>query len=251
MRHLFGGPARTATRAGIRPAIALAAVCAAVRWLGASSRADARTTLDVAVPSHGASVFFAPPEEDAGAKPPLRIAFLHGMCSDAQASCEAVRDLAGTRGALVCPTGNGVCGGWADWKGEGEEKAAHVDASLDAAWGKLGVKARGDEVLIGFSRGAFVARDVAYARPGRFKVLVLIGAATIPDAKLLLQNGIHRVVLASGDYDPARRTMERAARELGAAGLPTKYVHLGPFGHALPRDLDRTLGPTLDWALAD
>ncbi len=252
MRLLFGGPHRTATRAGIRAVFARAAIIVAgaifaLTWIGASARA--RTTLDVVAPPHGASVYVAPAEADPAAAP-HRFAFLHGMCSDAHASCEAVRDLVEPRGALACPTGNGACGAWADWKGEGEEKAAHVDASLDAGWAHLGDEAEGDQVLIGFSRGAFVARDIAYARPGRYAVLVLIGAATIPDADLLKSSGIRKVVLASGDFDPARRTMEKAARELSAAGLPAKYVHLGPFGHALPRDLARTLGGALDWALA-
>ena len=253
MRHLFGGPQRTTTRAVIRAAFARAALTAvaalfALTWLAASARA--RSPLDVVAPPHGASVYVAPADAD-GAAAPNRFAFLHGMCSDAHASCEAVRDLVEPRGALACPTGNGACGGWADWKGEGEEKAAHVDASLDAGWAHLGEKAEGDQVLIGFSRGAFVARDIAYARPGRYAALVLVGAATIPDAERLKSNGIRKVLLASGDFDPARRTMEKAARELSAAGLPARYVHLGPFGHALPRDLARTLGGALDWALAE
>lgn len=247
MRHFFGGPSRAATKAVIRASVVFAAALLSSTWLGSSARA--RTTLDVAVPPHGANVYVAPAEADPAATP-HRFAFLHGMCSDARASCEAVRDLVEPHGALACPTGNGACGGWADWKGEGEEKAAHVDASLDAAWARLGEKAAGDEVLIGFSRGAFVARDIAYAR-GRYKVLVLIGAATIPDAALLRAHGIRKVVLASGDFDPARRTMEKAARELAASGLPAKYVHLGPFGHALPRDLARSLGGALDWALVE
>ncbi len=251
MRLLFGGPPRTATRAGIRASVVIAAAIAAVTWLGGAHRAGARTTLEVVTPAHGASVFVAAPDQGADASSPHRFAFLHGMCSDAHDSCEAVRDLVEPRGALACPTGNGACGGWADWKGEGDEKASHVDASLDAAWAHLGTRAKGEEVLIGFSRGAFVARDIAYARPGRYKVLVLIGAATIPDAQLLKTNGIRKVVMASGDFDPARRTMEKAARELSAAGLPARYVHLGPVGHALPRDVSRSLGPAMDWALED
>jgi predicted esterase len=251
VRLLFGGPTRTATRAGIRLSLALSFIAAAVGFLGSSSRAGARATLDVVAPSHGANVYVAPPDPDVDPDATHRFAFLHGMCSDAHASCEAMRGLIEPRGALACPTGNGACGGWADWKGQGEDKATHVDAALDAAWKHLGPTARGDEVLIGFSRGAFVARDIAFARPGRYRALVLIGAAAIPEASILKNSGIRRVVLASGDFDPARRTMEKAARELSAAGLPARYVHLGPVGHALPRDLSRPLGPAIDWALEE
>jgi predicted esterase len=101
--------------------------------------------------------------------------------------------------------------------------------------------------LIGFSRGAFVARDIAYARPGRWKALIFIGASFIPDAARLKASGIRRVVMAAGDYDGARPTMQRAAALLHASGLPARYISLGPIAHALPRDLERILREALGW----
>lgn len=210
--------------------------------------ASARTVLEPVVPRHGAPVWITPATSD---RSRARIAFLHGMCMDVRATCERVRTLVEPHGVLACPTGNASCGGGADWIGSGDDKALHLDASLEAAWVHAGAPAGGGDVLVGFSRGAFVARDVAYARPGRYRALVLIGAAMVPDAARLASSGIERVVLASGDFDPARRTMERAAGELSSGGLPARFVRLGPVGHALPRDVDRLLGAHLAWAASE
>ena len=177
---------------------------------------------------------------------------LHGMCSDPVATCEIGRGAATAVGWFVCPTGNASCGDAADWAGSGETKAAFLDpslAALDQAYGPF--VARQGNVLIGFSRGAFVARDVAYARPNRWVGLVLLGAATIPDANRLKANGIRRVVLGAGEYDGSRTTMIKAAAVLSRAGLPARFVSLGPIYHALPSDLDRILADALAWVRAE
>jgi predicted esterase len=150
----------------------------------------------------------------------------------------------------VCPAGNARCGAYDDWKGTGEEKAVVIDeaiAAVDRAFGPSLVTHDGGDVLIGFSRGAFVARDVAYARRGRFRGLVLLGASMTPDAARLKAAGVRRVVMAAGDYDGARPTMQRAARALDEAGLPTRYVSLGRIGHQLPHDLGDILRGAIAW----
>jgi predicted esterase len=181
---------------------------------------------------------------------PVPVVFmLHGMCGQPSWSCDAV-GAAGRDGSwLVCPSGNVRCGNRYDWKGDGERKAAYLDRAaetLRAAHPSL-VAPAGEDVLVGFSRGAFVARDVAYARPGRYKGLVLIGAALTPDPKRLLDSGIRRVVLASGDFDGARPTMIRAAAKLKRGGVETRFVSTGRIWHQLPRDLDAILAPHIAW----
>jgi predicted esterase len=181
------------------------------------------------------------------------VTMLHGMCSEPAATCELGRTAATAVGWFVCPTGNASCGDAADWTGRGETKAAFLDqslAALDQAYGPFVARGSGD-VLIGFSRGAFVARDVAYVRPNRWVGLVLLGAAMVPDAARLKASGIRRVVLGAGDFDGARPTMLKAAAVLSRAGLPTRFVSLGPIYHALPRDLDRILADALEWVRSD
>jgi predicted esterase len=196
----------------------------------------------------GAPVHVFPPLDRSIPRAPL-VVMLHGMCSDPLATCDFWSP-AGREGSwLVCPAGNGACGGRPDWSGSGEEKARAIDAGIDAVterWGSHVDHGAGD-VLIGFSRGAFVARDVVYARPGRYRGLILVGAAMVPDAERFKSAGIRRVVLASGDYDGARPMMQKAARTLGASGLDARYVSLGPIGHALPKDFETVIRNALRW----
>jgi predicted esterase len=183
------------------------------------------------------------------------ITFLHGACMSSTETCSRLDDVTEDGAWLVCPAGNASCGGDAsDWSGDGEEKAAFLDAAVGEARGAIDLPrasaARGD-VLVGFSRGAFVARDVAYARRGQYRGLVLIGAATVPDAERLRESGIRRVVLSSGDYDGSRSTMVLALAKLCSEGIPTRWVSLGAVWHALPADSPKRLRDALRWVRED
>jgi predicted esterase len=196
----------------------------------------------------GGRYFVYPPLEPTAARASL-ILMLHGMCSDALATCD-FWSRAGREGSfLLCPEGNGRCGDRPDWQGTGEDKAYFLDGVIAAARAAYGphLAAPGRDILIGFSRGAFVARDVAYARPGRYRGLILIGAALRPDPERLRASGIRRVVLAAGDYDGARPTMQLAAAELDAAGLTSLYVSTGKIWHQLPADLEQILRAAIRW----
>lgn len=184
---------------------------------------------------------------DSASSPALT--FLHGMCMNAEATCHRLDGAAGALGLIVCPHGNAQCGGASDWKGDGAEKAAFLDeafSDVERAFGS-GVSPRNKGVIVGFSRGAFVARDVIYERPGYFRGAILVGAALSPDAERFRKAGIERVVLAAGDFDGARPTMEKAAVRLTALGIPTKFVRLGPIPHALPKDFDRIVTEAVQW----
>lgn len=175
------------------------------------------------------------------------LTMLHGMGMSPSWTCERVTGVRALGFELFCPTGNVDYGdGTADWAGKGEEKARHLDRAFDAA--TIDPSAEGGDVLMGFSRGAFVARDVAYARKDRWRGLVLIGAALIPDAELLRASGVRRVVLASGDHDGAKKTMVAARAKLCAAGMPARFVSLGPVWHALPPDSIARMKEALAWA---
>lgn len=201
-------------------------------------RTDAGTEIIIYPPSGGLADRRAPV-----------VMMLHGMCGDPLSICEFWNQ-AGREGSfLVCPGGNVACGGARDWSGSGEVKAAAIDESLavvDKAYGTFIDHSKGD-ILIGYSRGAFAARDVVYARPGRFRGLILLGALMRPDAARLKASGIRRVVFAAGEWDMARPAMQRAAAALSGAGLPSRYVSLGKIGHALPDNLETILRDALRW----
>lgn len=239
-----------------------AVVGAALAWLGARDVPAAAAAAAEPVSASAPVTAYTPIREAAGSSPSARppapvpapaaeprppvLTMLHGMGSSPSRTCDRVasaRDLGLT---VVCPTGNVDYGdGTSDWTGEGEEKASHIDRALT---GDLAPNAERGDILMGFSRGAFVARDVAYARSNRWRGLVLIGAALTPDADKLRANGIRRVVLASGDFDGAKRTMVAARAKLCAAGMPARFVSLGPVWHALPEDTIARMKDALAWA---
>jgi predicted esterase len=234
--------------------LAAAATVLGVVWLTAptapAAAAGAVTTLQPEDVSHAGRATPAHPAREAEAQParPPRgpvLTMLHGMGSSPSGTCARVRGAEALGLTVVCPTGNVDYGdGTADWTGEPEEKAAHLDRALA---GEIEPSAERGDVLMGFSRGAFVARDVAYARPNRWRGLVLIGAALTPDAEKLRASGIRRVVLASGDHDGAKRTMVAARAKLCAAGIPARFVSLGPVWHALPEDSITRMQEALLW----
>lgn len=198
------------------------------------------------------AVVVVPPRSGARAGSPM-MTVLHGACSDVAWTCEQTAGAATADLLVSCPTGNASCDGGADWSGDGETKASwldRVDASTRALL-DLETAAPATDVLVGFSRGAFVARDVAYARPGRYRGLVLIGAALSPEPALLRANGIRRVVLAAGDHDGAAPTMRAARDKLIRGGVEARFVSLGPVYHTLPDDTSSRLAESLRWVTAE
>jgi len=59
---------------------------------------------------------------------------------------------------------------------------------------------------------------------------------------------VRRVVLAAGDKDAAAGLHERPSpSRTDAAGLPTRFVSLGPGGHELPSDTDARMCDAVAW----
>jgi hypothetical protein len=209
------------------------------------ARPSERQTLNV---ESGRAVEVYPPLDPAEGAAPL-VVFLHATCMEPIDVCDFWSG-AGRHGRwLVCPAGPGTCYGAPDWSGTPQVKVDALGAALarvDAAYGAWVDHDRGD-VLIGYSRGAFAARDILYERQGRFSALILISAAVSPDPARLRAAGIRRAVMATGDLDVSRPTMVRAARTLAAAGIPSKFVSLGKIGHWLPEDLEPILREAIAW----
>lgn len=192
------------------------------------------------------------PPLDAGRELAPVLVVLHGMCMEPRDVCDFWP--APVRGAswVVCPRGNAVCGGAPDWGGPIPTRVDAAKRSLAAARADGG--ARMDEsrrVLVGYSRGAYLARDLLYEGSERFVGAVFLGAAVRPDPSRLRAAGVVRVVLAAGDHDGARGTMVAAAERLRAGGVAARFVSLGPMGHGLPHDLAARLAEPLAWAAGE
>jgi predicted esterase len=200
----------------------------------------------IAVPENNPIEIYPPGAPSLAA--PLTVV-LHGRDMDPVDMCEAWSDQGRARSWLVCPAGNGSEREDFDWTGPTEDRVAALDtqlAAVDALYGPL-VDHAGGDVLVGFSRGGFLARDLVYARPGHFRGLILLGAAVRLDAERLRAAGVRRVLLAAGDWDDARSTMVLTAARLAARGIAARFVGLGAIGHVLPADLGRVMKDALSW----
>jgi predicted esterase len=203
----------------------------------------------IGVPEHNPLEIYPPSAPGLGG--PLILA-LHGKGQDPIDLCEGFGAEGGPEAWLVCPAGNTdgtEPGEDFDWGGSIEDRLAALDAQLAAVetvYGPLVDHEAGD-VVVGFSRGAFLARDLVYARPGRFRGMVLLGAALSFDVDRLRAAGVKRVLLAAGEKDDAFRSMEHAASFLTARGIPARFVGLGPIYHKLPADLGRVMRDALRW----
>jgi predicted esterase len=197
-----------------------------------------------------------PPTSAEGPRP--AVVMLHATCMQPAPLCDAFGQAGRDVGWLVCPAGNSTCYGEPDWHGTGAVKASFLARALEQVDARVGpLVSRQPGVLIGWSRGAFAARDILDAAiasdpPGplarRFSGLVLIAASVGLDPRHLRAAGIKRVVLAVGDHDGARSSMTSSAAALRRAGLETRYVSLGKIGHQWPGDFEARMSEPIGWA---
>jgi predicted esterase len=181
------------------------------------------------------------------------IVYLHGMWASPEDSCGAFEHAATPFGFLVCPRGNAPLGEGKMWSGTYATVAPNLHAALDGAAalapGKLDRSAGG--TMMGYSNGAYFAAEVAQSEPGKWPGLVLLSMHLDLDAARLRSAGIRRIVMAAGDKDGARDSMKALASRLDAAGLPTRFVSLGPVGHELPLpappDMDARMCDAIAW----
>lgn len=170
-----------------------------------------------------------------------RLLVLHGACMTPESTFTRLDSGLPEDLDRRAPEGNARCAdGSADWVGSGSEKAAALEDHLTLA-------SRHDNVIVGFSRGAFVARDVALARPARFSGLVFIGATMKLDVGALRAAGVRRVVLASGELDSAYASMRRNRDALERGGIEARFVSLGRVYHTLPSDAGERLRGAIAW----
>lgn len=207
---------------------------------------------DALAPREGTALELSPAPSPQEPAPVRQARILHGACSDANWTCDRLRGALPDGLVAACAEGNAACeDGGVDWIGTGPEKADHLDAFFADTAINEPAMAEQDNVLVGFSRGAFVARDVALARPGRYSAIVLIGASIALDPNVLKAAGIRRVVLACGDLDSAAKSMQSNHTKLAAAGIETRFVSLGRVYHTLPEDTAQRLRAALTWASAE
>ena len=196
---------------------------------GASRTAPPADSASRVVPLVASSppVFGAPPGSPDDAR--ATFVYLHGVCGLTTNGCGHFE---GAPGWLVCPQANRVCAnGGSSWGGSLEDEAALVDRAVEAARARWPESARAPVVLVGFSQGAYVAMEVARARPGAYAGLLLIGADTEHAIDRLRASRVPRVALACGAYDGMFGGMQGTPKALARAGVSARFESLGLVGH--------------------
>ncbi len=179
------------------------------------------------------------------------IVFLHGMWATPEDSCNPFARAGAPFGFVVCPRGNaplGDAGNLTLWSGSAADAGRQVHAALAAAEALApGTLAPRGGTLLGFSNGAYFAAEVACAEPGTWSGLVLMSMKLDLDPARLSRAGVARVVLAAGDRDEARASMQSLAARLADGGVKTRFMSLGDVGHAFPPDMAHRMCDALAW----
>ncbi|HEX3769774.1 MAG TPA: hypothetical protein VHV30_02860 [Polyangiaceae bacterium] len=193
---------------------------------------------------------YAPRGEAAGQRPVT--VMLHGLCGHPESACGPFVDASTAHGWLVCPRGEDPCGGGSRWR----LQAAQDGRLVDEAVGELAreedgrVDASAPRVIVGFSLGGIAAVRIAESGVDRYAGLVVVASQVHPSAERLKQAGVRRVVLAAGDYDITSAPLQEDAAALNRAGLATRFVSLGKFGHGYPADMEERMREPMAWVEA-
>jgi predicted esterase len=192
--------------------------------------------------------FVYPPRGESESPRPVTV-MLHGMCGHPQSACAPFVDVSTSRGWLVCPRGEDVCGGGTRWRLNGPDDGRLVEGSVRAlVRGHEGeVDAGAPRLIVGFSLGGIAAVQIAQATTNQYAGLVVIASQVHPDAELLKKAGVRRVVLAAGDLDMTSAPLQEDARSLAAHGVATRFVSLGHFGHGYPPDMEQRMREPMVW----
>jgi predicted esterase len=197
----------------------------------------------------GKAFVYPPQLREASEAPRPVTVMLHGMCGHPQSACAPFVDVSTSRGWLVCPRGEDVCGGGTRWRLNGPDDGRLVEGSVRALVRAHDgeVDASAPRVLVGFSLGGIAAVQIAQASTNQYGGLVVVASQVHPDAALLKKAGVKRVVLAAGDFDMTSAPLQEDARRLAANGVATRFVSLGRFGHGYPPDMEQRMHEPMVW----
>ena len=173
---------------------------------------------------------------------------LHGMCGEPQNACSHFAPQVTADEHLICPRASRRCdGGGSTWPQTGfEQKIERAVLRAEAALGQVVDESHG-RTLIGYSLGAYRALELAQHGAGKYPRVMLIGARIVANQKLLQENGVERMLLSAGAWDMMHDPMRRETERLVRRGFTTRFLGLGPVGHAFTPSLQEYLSEALRW----
>jgi len=176
---------------------------------------------------------------------------LHGMCGEPANVCRLFAEQVTAEEHLICPRASRRCdGGGSSWPARGFEP--QIEAAVRRAEAALGAsvdETRG-RTLIGYSLGAFRALELAEHSAGKYPRVMLIGGRILPHQKLLRESGVERLLLSAGTWDMTHDHMRRESERLLRSGFTSRFLGLGPAGHAFTPSFAQYLPEALRWLRA-
>ncbi len=184
--------------------------------------------------------YYAPTSK--GLKPVIM--YLHGRGGHPKEDCKKWARVARDFGWIVCPQGPEDRGGGARSWSNNAEAARQI---LDSAVAGLRAKHKGrvqtrNNILIGFSEGAFVAQQVGLKDSQKWSRWLILAASDrywMGDTKKDLEESrqkLRRVYLLTGENDGVAQNTSRAGDMLRSAKVPVRVKIVKGMGHEVPSD---------------
>jgi predicted esterase len=187
------------------------------------------------------SAFYIKPNGK-GLKPVVM--YLHGRGGNPQEDCRKWARVAAQVGWVVCPQGAEDRGGGSRaWANSAESGKQIMDATVTALRAKYKgrVQAR-NNILIGFSEGAFVAQQVGLKDPSKWSRWLILAASDrywVGDVQKELAEAhahLRRVFLLTGENDGVMDNTKAVNEMLKKARVKTKMRIVPKMGHEVPAD---------------
>lgn len=189
----------------------------------------------------GSDVYYYAPNGK-GLKPVIM--YLHGRGGHPKEDCKKWARVARDFGWVVCPQGPEDRGGGARSWANNPEAARRI---LDTAVSQLRAKYKGrvqtrNNILVGFSEGAFVAQQVGLKDSQKWSRWLILAASDrywMGDTKKDLDEArqkLRRVYLLTGENDGVAQNTNRAGDMLRSAKVPVRVNIVKGMGHEVPSD---------------
>lgn len=204
--------------------------------------------------SPGRPIWYALPGE--GAAPFRLVGHIHGICGPPSYACGKWIEAGTHVGAMICPTGNAMCGAAPSWEAPSwGELVDDMDKDLEASISIVTKRhpttvIRDGAVLTGYSRGAYAAPVIAQKHPGRWPYLVLIEANVPLSSDALAKAGVKAVALVAGETGTEiageRKTEAQLQKD---AKVRAKLFVMPKTGHLYSDDMERVMTEALAFVL--
>ncbi len=183
--------------------------------------------------------------------------YLHARNADPRESCRQFSTVVRRFGWLVCPVGPGMgADGRRQWNNNPIAARQYATAAVNALFRRFPRRARvTDNVLMGFSEGAFVAMQTGMNEPVMFPRWVIFAAhdryiAGETEALANARRAVRKVYLITGARDEIVEHTRRAAAALRRERVGRVELRiLANAGHELPPDFVPTVRAALRWVV--